>query len=380
MNEEPMPGTSAADQELARRWRRQSLEEPSSSTDARIRAAARDAIASSAPSGSREVRNRSRWTRFMPLAAAASVALLAVGLVRLIPREQYQAVPTPEARPTPRDNCTGIGRTIQTGLNPVVRRASGGRSLYAEPSAPESRDEAERTTARARALEPAPDSDLTPRTGCRGRHRRGDAQRYARGGRRKRPGISRASSEGQRAGERSAGAGHGDCTARDPRSRGATRIAPHGFRIQVHGERHSRDARSPGTERRRATHGSRPRLRSASSPSIRSPGWTRRWVARPRVRLRQKRAYPATWSRWTQAGQRSAITRMVATRYESAKANELASGARGRSRTGKGLPPRDFKSLASTSFATRASRSCRILHTSVPSYARMRFDRSRVRV
>ena len=43
MNEDPMPGTSAADQELTRRWQRQSLEEPSSSTDARIRAAARDA-------------------------------------------------------------------------------------------------------------------------------------------------------------------------------------------------------------------------------------------------------------------------------------------------------------------------------------------------
>ncbi len=30
-------------------------------------------------------------------------------------------------------------------------------------------------------------------------------------------------------------------------------------------------------------------------------------------------------------------------------------GARGRTRTGTGLPPRDFKSLASTNFATRAA-------------------------
>ena len=33
--------------------------------------------------------------------------------------------------------------------------------------------------------------------------------------------------------------------------------------------------------------------------------------------------------------------------------NDLC-GARGRTRTGMELPPRDFKSLASTSFATRA--------------------------
>ena len=95
MNEDPVPGSSAADQEVARRWRRQSVEEPPSSTDVRIRAAARQAMATSALTGSRTQRDRSRWTRFMPLAAAASVALLAVGLVRLIPREQYQAVPTP---------------------------------------------------------------------------------------------------------------------------------------------------------------------------------------------------------------------------------------------------------------------------------------------
>ena len=161
MNEDPMPGTSAADQELARRWRRQSLEEPSSSTDARIRAAARDAIASSAPSGSREARNRSRWTRFMPLAAAASVALLAVGLVRLIPREQYQAVPTPElARPGETPEPDPAARSKQDSASDTERPA--GDQLYAVPSAPESRDEAEGTTARTRALEAAPDSDLTP--------------------------------------------------------------------------------------------------------------------------------------------------------------------------------------------------------------------------
>ena len=163
MNEEPMPGTSAADQELARRWQRQSLEEPSSSTDGRICAAARDAIASSAPSGSREARNRSRWSRFMPLAAAASVALLAVGLVRLIPREQYQAVPTPEvARPRETTAPESAAQSKQDSTQSFAKRPAGD-ALYAEPSAPESRDEAERTTARTRALELAPDGDLTHR-------------------------------------------------------------------------------------------------------------------------------------------------------------------------------------------------------------------------
>jgi hypothetical protein len=168
MNEEPMPGTSAADQELGRRWRRQSLEEPSSSTDARIRAAARHAIVSSAPSGSREARNRSRWTRFMPLAAAASVALLAVGLVRLIPREQYQAVPRPElARPgeTPEPD-PAAARSKQDSASDTKRPA--GDQLYAIPSAPESRDEAEGATARTRTLAPAPDSDRTPRQAAQG--------------------------------------------------------------------------------------------------------------------------------------------------------------------------------------------------------------------
>ena len=33
---------------------------------------------------------------------------------------------------------------------------------------------------------------------------------------------------------------------------------------------------------------------------------------------------------------------------------EVPNGARGRNRTGTVLPPRDFKSLASTNFATRA--------------------------
>jgi len=163
MNEDPVPGSSAADQEVARRWRRQSVEEPPSSTDVRIRAAARQAMATSALTGSRTQRDRSRWTRFMPLAAAASVALLAVGLVRLIPREQYQAVPTPElARPGETPEPDPAARFKQDSASDTERPT--GDQLYAVPSAAESRDEAEGTTARTRALEAAPDSDLEVRS------------------------------------------------------------------------------------------------------------------------------------------------------------------------------------------------------------------------
>jgi hypothetical protein len=38
-----------------------------------------------------------------------------------------------------------------------------------------------------------------------------------------------------------------------------------------------------------------------------------------------------------------------------AKGGESSENARGRTRTGTGFPPRDFKSLASTNFATRAT-------------------------
>jgi hypothetical protein len=163
MNEDPVPGSSAADQEVARRWRRQSVEEPPSSTDVRIRAAARHAMATSALTGSRTQRDRSRWTRFMPLTAAASVALLAVGLVRLIPREQYQAVPTPElAQPGETPEPDPAARSKQDSASDTERPT--GDQLYAVPSAPESRDEAEGTTARTRALEAAPDSDLEVRS------------------------------------------------------------------------------------------------------------------------------------------------------------------------------------------------------------------------
>jgi hypothetical protein len=91
MNEEPMPGDDASDRELARRWQQSSVEEPSAATDARIRAAAREAQRVAAPSVPGV-----RWRRIAPLAAAASVAVLAVGLIRLMPPEERRAIPAAE--------------------------------------------------------------------------------------------------------------------------------------------------------------------------------------------------------------------------------------------------------------------------------------------
>ena len=101
MSEEPLPGDSPEDREVARRWRQQSSEEPSLAVDKRIRDAARADGAASPKNTTGRVAVGSRWRRFAPLAAAASVALLAVGLVRLMPREEYQAItPRPDVSPS----------------------------------------------------------------------------------------------------------------------------------------------------------------------------------------------------------------------------------------------------------------------------------------
>ena len=109
MNEEltePVPGTGNTEkpvpdtdvEALLRRWRKESAEEPSTSIDQRIRAAAHRSISSPTPRDSATAHPVPTWRRFAPLAAAASVALLAVGLARLVPREEYQATPKQEAR------------------------------------------------------------------------------------------------------------------------------------------------------------------------------------------------------------------------------------------------------------------------------------------
>jgi hypothetical protein len=71
---------SETDRELDAAWRAASREEPPAALDATIRAAARRAVAAGPA--------RARPPRWWPLAAAAAVAVISVGIVQLTPPEQ----------------------------------------------------------------------------------------------------------------------------------------------------------------------------------------------------------------------------------------------------------------------------------------------------
>lgn len=76
-----MDEPSPIDREIERHWRAHSTEVPRPEIDAAIRAAAR-----------RELRQRRPWQRYAPLAAAASVGVLAFLLVRHVPRHDVTVV------------------------------------------------------------------------------------------------------------------------------------------------------------------------------------------------------------------------------------------------------------------------------------------------
>ncbi|MCW5574055.1 MAG: hypothetical protein KIT37_13625, partial [Steroidobacteraceae bacterium] len=82
-----MDEPSAPDRGIERHWRAHSTEVPRVEIDAAIRAAAR-----------RELRQRRPWQRYAPLAAAASVGVLAFLLVRHTPRSDVTVV-TPQFEP-----------------------------------------------------------------------------------------------------------------------------------------------------------------------------------------------------------------------------------------------------------------------------------------
>jgi hypothetical protein len=75
VSDHPSGSASASDRELEREWHRHSAELPTAQLDEAIRAAAR-----------RAVRRRPVWQRYLPLAAAASVGVIAFLLVRQAPR------------------------------------------------------------------------------------------------------------------------------------------------------------------------------------------------------------------------------------------------------------------------------------------------------
>jgi hypothetical protein len=142
------PDDSAADRDVTRRWREQSVEQPAPATDARVRAAAREALRAVTASSTDRARRSGRWSRIVPLAAAASVALLAIGLVRLIPRDEYQAIPvTPEA-------------AVERDAAPETTPPSAPTTAAAPPPAPLETERADAPRATATDSSEVPDSGV----------------------------------------------------------------------------------------------------------------------------------------------------------------------------------------------------------------------------
>jgi hypothetical protein len=94
-----LPGPDGQDAAVARAWRRASDEQPPSRLDDAIVAAARAAAKpgdARADAGQHRPRPRSRWLKWQPLLAAASVAGLAFVLLQLRPLDRDVA-PAPRA-------------------------------------------------------------------------------------------------------------------------------------------------------------------------------------------------------------------------------------------------------------------------------------------
>lgn len=90
------PGAAGDDPAVEDAWRQASEEQPPERLDAAILAAARrsvDAQEPGAPARPIPLRTRSRWIKWQPLAAAATVAGLAFVLVQTLPREREVAPP-----------------------------------------------------------------------------------------------------------------------------------------------------------------------------------------------------------------------------------------------------------------------------------------------
>ena len=114
---------SETDRELDAAWRLTSREEPPAAVDAAIRAAARRAV-DARPA-------RARHARWWPLAAAAAVAVIAVGIVQLTPPEQV--TPTIVADSTPLAGATQ--KDLDKPAAPAPPAAVAPAQSVAEPAA-----------------------------------------------------------------------------------------------------------------------------------------------------------------------------------------------------------------------------------------------------
>jgi len=132
-------GPAGGDPSLVRAWREASDEQPPARLDAAILAAARRSVeAQDAGVPARPVpqRTRSRWMKWQPLAAAATVAGLAFVLVQTQPRERSDAdaarAPAAEAAPDIADTT----RQAETDPREGVMMDAPGNSASQEAAAP----------------------------------------------------------------------------------------------------------------------------------------------------------------------------------------------------------------------------------------------------
>ena len=132
------PGAAGDDPAVEHAWRQASEEQPPERLDAAILAAARrsvDAQDPGAPARPISLRTRSRWIKWQPLAAAATVAGLAFVLVQTLPREREVAPPIRVEAPAAASPERDIAPQIQS----------------------EARERSDAGSARAPAAEAAPD-------------------------------------------------------------------------------------------------------------------------------------------------------------------------------------------------------------------------------
>jgi len=108
------------EQDIEQRWRAQSTEQPSGRVDAAIRAAAR-----------RELRRRPAWLRYAPLAAAASVGVIAILLVRQSPHEEPTRVAPIDVPTVPATSLTPLPPAAET---PAVAPPPGAAPTVAPPA------------------------------------------------------------------------------------------------------------------------------------------------------------------------------------------------------------------------------------------------------
>ena len=172
----PGPELPERDPALERAWRAQSRETPPVELDRAILAAAHRAVGSGPREASQspEAKQPQRW--WMPLAAAATIGAVAVGLLQLTPQDADIVAPTERiAAVAPRQDAATSDRTTSaTAAPPPAAPApttASAPAITQIPAAPAdtARSDAARfdaepaDVARADALPPTPASEVAPR-------------------------------------------------------------------------------------------------------------------------------------------------------------------------------------------------------------------------